>query len=109
MVTAVALAAPAIAAGQNSSPTDVNQGGPMMIEQIEQHFALAPEYKVSKFGDTTAQLIGAHAGVFATKSLLIGGGLYTMTNGEDGRGLTYGGVVVGWEPWTVGKIGVDVR
>jgi hypothetical protein len=81
----------------------------MIIEQVEQHFALAPEYKVSKFGDTTAQLVGAHAGVFVTKSILIGGGLYTMVNGGDGRGLTYGGVVVGWEPWSVGKFGVDVR
>ena len=109
IVAAAALAAPAMAAGQSSTPTGANQGGPMIIEQVEQHFAVAPEYKVSKFGDTTAQLLGAHAGVFVTKSILIGGGLYTMLNGEDGRGLTYGGVVVGWEPWSAGKFGVDVR
>jgi hypothetical protein len=81
----------------------------MIIEQVEQRFALAPEYKVSKFGNSTAQLVGAHAGVFVTKGILIGGGLYTMTNGEEGRGLTYGGLVVGWEPWSVGKVGVDLR
>jgi hypothetical protein len=109
IVAAVALAAPAMATGQSAPPTAPNQGGPMIIEQVEQHFALAPEYKVSKFGDTTAQLVGAHAGVFVTKSILIGGGLYTMTNGEDSRGLTYGGVVVSWEPWSAGKFGVDVR
>ena len=59
MVAAVALAAPAMAAGQSSPPTGANQGGPMIVEQVQQHFALAPEYKVSKFGDTTAQLLGA--------------------------------------------------
>jgi hypothetical protein len=109
IVAAAALGTPAMAAGQSSPPTAANQGGPMIVEQVEQHFALAPEYKVSKFGDTTAQLVGAHAGVFVTKSILIGGGLYTMTNGEDQRGLTYGGVVVGWQPWSAGKIGVDLR
>ena len=109
IVAAAALAAPAVAAAQSSPPTGANQGGPMIVEQIQQHFAFAPEYKVSKFGDTTAQLLGAHAGVFVAKSILIGGGLYTMVNGDDGRGLTYGGAVVGWEPWSAGKFGVDVR
>ena len=109
IVSAAALAVPAMSAAQSSPPTPADQGGPMIVEQIEQHLALAPEYKVSKFGGTTAQLVGAHAGVFVTKSILIGGGLYTMTNGEDGRGLTYGGVVVGWEPWSVSRIGVDLR
>jgi hypothetical protein len=114
IVAVVALVAPAVAAAQSTPPTaanqgSANQGGPMIIEQVEQHFALAPEYKVSKFGNSTAQLVGAHAGVFVTKGILIGGGLYTMTNGEEGRGLTYGGVVVGWEPWSVGRIGVDLR
>jgi hypothetical protein len=109
IVAAVALAAPTIAVAQSTPPTAANQGGPMIIEQVEQHFALAPEYKVSKFGGSTAQLVGAHAGVFVTKGILIGGGLYTMTNGEDRRGLTYGGVVVGWEPWSVGRVGVDLR
>lgn len=109
MMAAVALAAPTMAAAQTPPPTDANQGGPMIIEQVEQHFALAPEYKVSKFGGSTAQLVGAHAGVFVTKGILIGGGLYTMTNGDRGRGLTYGGVVVGWEPWSGGRVGVDLR
>jgi hypothetical protein len=110
IVAAITLAAgPTMAFAQNSPPTTVNQGGPMMIEQVEQHFEFSPEFKVSKFADSNAQLVGAHAGVFVTKAILIGGGLYTMTNGSDGRGLTYGGAVVGWEPWSSAKIGLNLR
>jgi hypothetical protein len=108
-VAVAVAAAPAIAFAQTSPATTVNQGGPMTIEQAEQHFEFSPEYKVSKFGDSNAQLVGAHAGVFVTKSILIGGGLYTMTNGSEGRGLTYGGVVVGWEPWSSAKVGLNLR
>jgi hypothetical protein len=102
-------AAPTVASAQTTPPSTVNQGGPMAIEAVEGNYAIAPEFKVSKFDGTTAQLVGAHAGVFVTKSILIGGGLYTMTNGSDHRGLTYGGAVIGWQPWSSSRVGLNFR
>lgn len=111
LLSAVALfglsIAPAFA--QTAPPMPVNQGGPMTIEQSEQRFAISPEYKVSDFDGFTGQFVGAHGGTFVGKSFLVGAGLYTMVNGEDRRGLTYGGAVVGWEPWSSGRIGVSLR
>ncbi len=104
LVAAAGLAAaPTIAWAQTTPPLPVNQGGPMVVEAVEQHYAIAPEYKISDFDGTTAQLVGAHGGVFVTKTILIGGGLYTLVNGSEGRGLTYGGAVVGWQPWSSRK------
>jgi hypothetical protein len=101
-------AMPSVTTAQTSAPP-VNQGGPMTIEPIEQHFSIAPEYKVSQLNGTTGQLLGGHAGVFITKNILVGGGLYTMLNGEHHEGLTYGGGLIGWEPWSTAKVGVDLR
>jgi hypothetical protein len=107
---AALLALPSLSAAQEAPPTLVNQGGPMTVEAIRQHFAIAPEYKVSKLGDTTAQLVGAHGGIFVTRDILVGAAFYTMTNGEEGRsGLTYGGAVFGWQPFTTGAFGVNLR
>ncbi len=106
---AALAAAPSVASAQTTPPSAVNQGGPMAIEAVEPHYAIAPEYKVSNFDGTTAQLVGAHAGVFVTRTILIGGGLYTMTNGSDRRGLTYGGAVIGWQPWSSSRVGLNFR
>ncbi len=97
------------AGAQTATPTPVNQGGPMIVEQAEQRFAMTPEYKVSDFDGFTAQFVGAHGGALVAKSFLVGAGLYTMTNGDGPRGLTYGGAVVGWEPWSSGRFGVNLR
>ena len=110
IAAALALGAfPAIATAQGSSGTPANQGGPMVIEQVHQRFAIAPEFKVSKFDGATAEFAGAHGGLFLTDTILIGGGVYTLTNGSRGRGMTYGGAVIGWQPWSSGSFGLDVR
>lgn len=44
-------AAPTIAAAQGSPQTPANQGGPMAIEQVQQRFTIAPEFKVSRFNN----------------------------------------------------------
>jgi len=89
--------------------TQANQNGPMIVEQVQQRFAVAPEYKVSKFDGMSAQLVGGHAGLFLTDSIVVGGGFYTLTNGSKGRGLTYGGATIGWQPWSSAGFGLDVR
>jgi hypothetical protein len=81
----------------------------MVIEQVHQRFAIAPEFKVSKFDGATAQFAGAHGGLFLTDSILIGGGIYTLTNGSRSRGMTYGGAVVSWQPWGGGLFGLNLR
>ena len=81
----------------------------MIVEQVQQHFAAAPEYKVSKLDDSTAQLVGGHAGIYVTQTLLVGAGFYTMTNGNDRLGLTYGGGVVAWEPWSTSRLSLNTR
>ena len=50
---AIALAAPSIAAAQDSTPAVPNQGGPMIVEQVTQRYAIAPEVKASKFDGIT--------------------------------------------------------
>jgi hypothetical protein len=110
IATAVALgAAPTIAAAQSSPQTPVNQGGPMVIEQVQQGFAVAPEFKISRFDGSSAQFVGAHGGLLVGNGLLIGGGIYTLTNGSRGRGMTYGGAVVGWQAWSDRLLGLSVR
>jgi hypothetical protein len=109
MAAAITLAAPSIAAAQDSSPSAAGQGGPMAVEQVSGHYAIAPEVKASKFDGKTGVFAGGHGGVLIGNSLLVGGGLYTLTNGSRGRGMTYGGGVVGWQWWNGGFIGGNIR
>src|SRR2546430_2724187 len=96
-------------AAQTTTSSASNPGGPTVIEQEHLRPAVAPEYKVSKFDGSSAQLAGAYGGWFIGNSVLVGGGLYTLTNGSRGRGLTYGGAVVGWQPWSGKWLGVNLR
>src|SRR4051812_15071685 len=111
MLRAVAAAAVlAVPAGAMAQQTPAaNQTGPMLVEQVRQRFAIAPKYKVSKFDDASAQFAGAHGGVFLTDTIVIGAGFYTLTDGSKGRGMTYGGAMIGWQPWTSPLFGVDLR
>ena len=97
VAAAIALAAPSMAMAQDASQAQVNQGGPMTVEAVTQRYAVAPEVKASSFDGTTGVLIGGHGGVLVGSRFLVGGGLYTLVNGSRGRGLTYGGGVVGWQ------------
>jgi hypothetical protein len=113
MAASLALGAvPASALAQETAGTrgtPVNQGGPMAIEQEHVRLAVAPEFRVSKFDGSTAQLAGAYGGWLVGRSLLVGGGIYSLTNGSRYRGMTYGGAVVGWQPWGEGPVGLSVR
>jgi hypothetical protein len=110
MASCLALGvAPATAVAQGTAGTPASQGGPMVIEQGHLRLAVAPEFKVSKFDGSTAQLAGAYGGWLVSDSLLVGGGIYSLTNGSRARGLTYGGAVVGWQPWSDRLFGLSVR
>src|SRR4029079_17631395 len=83
--------------------------GPMIIEGSHTSGAIVPEYKVSKFDGFTSQFAGAYGGVHVAKDVLVGAGLYTMTNGTDGRGMTYGGGVVAWDAVKSGGASLNLR
>jgi len=108
-LTALPAVAGAQSAPQPTQAPSANQSGPMVLEEIHQRFTIEPAFKVSKLDDQTAELVGAQGGAYVSKSLMIGAGLYTLTNGANGRGLTYGGAVVGWEPWQSRAIGLNLR
>jgi hypothetical protein len=99
VVAALALGLPAIASAQGTSPAPASQGGPMVVEQVTQRYAFLPEVKVAAFDDSTVTLIGGRGGVLVGSRLLVGAGLYTLVNGDRGRGLTYGGGMVDWQWW----------
>jgi hypothetical protein len=79
------------------------------VEQVVQHYAIAPELKVSNVDGTTGVFAGGHGGVLIGNGFLIGAGLYTLTNGSDGRGMTYGGGMAGWQWWNGGMFSGNVR
>jgi hypothetical protein len=81
----------------------------MVVEQVTQHYAIAPEVKVSKFDGETALFVGGHGGMILGHNILVGAGLYFLTNGDHGRGMTYGGGVVGWQGWNGGLFSGSVR
>jgi hypothetical protein len=109
MAAAITLAAPSVAAAQDPSPSAGGQGGPMVVEQVSGHYAIAAEVKASKFDGKTGVFAGGHGGMLIGNSLLVGGGLYTLTNGSRGRGMTYGGGVIGWQWWNGGLVGGSIR
>jgi hypothetical protein len=109
VATAITLAAPSIAVAQDSSPAAASQGGPMVVEQVAQRYVISPEMKASKFDGTTGLLVGGHGGLLVGNNFLVGAGIYTLANGERGRGMTYGGGVVGWQWWKGGLLSGDIR
>src|ERR1700730_16756714 len=84
----ITLAVGSTAAAQDSSTPAAGQGGPMGVEQVAGHYAIAPEVKASKFDGKTGVFAGGHGGILIGSGLLVGGGLYTLTNGSRGRGMT---------------------
>jgi hypothetical protein len=108
-IAAALGAAPTIAAAQSSPQTPVSQGGPMTIEEAQQGFVIAPEFKVSRFDGSKAQFAGVYGGVTVGRGFLLGGGIYTRTNGSRNRGMTYGGAVVGWQLWSDQPVGLSLR
>ncbi len=117
-VAAAACAVPSLSFAQGSSPAGspraaaqaaAPQGGPMVLEQVQTRYFIAPEWKVSRFDDVSAQFLGGYGGVMFTDAIMVGAGLYTLMNGSDGRGMTYGGGVVGWQPVGGDRLALHLR
>jgi len=74
----------------------IPSSGPLVLEPIETHFVVAPEYKITDLDGRTGQMAGVSAGVLTDESLYIGGAVYSLTNRSDDFRMTYGGLLVGW-------------
>src|SRR3974390_1344606 len=84
----LAIAAPAAAQTAPGSGTPQN---PIVVEQVHDGFAFAPDVKVTDINHQTGVLVGAYGGWMIDNKLLLGGGGYGLTNGSGHTGLGYGG------------------
>ena len=83
-----------IAAAQDGATAPVQ--GPMSVERVHNGFTVAPDVRISRLDGSTAWVAGAYAGWVIDEHLLLGGGIYGLTNPHNVRDLVYGGGVVGW-------------
>lgn len=60
---------------------------------VESGFLVAPDFKFTDVNGDFANLAGAYGGWVIDKKFLIGGGVYTLTNGSGADDMTYGGGV----------------
>jgi hypothetical protein len=87
LCAAIALVSTALEA--QPQPTETLLQGP-----VDDGFVLAPDFKFTDVDGDFANLAGAYGGWILNRKLLLGGGAYTLTNGSDSTGMTYGGAVV---------------
>jgi hypothetical protein len=70
-------------------PTETLIQGP-----VDDGFVFGPDFKFTDVNGDFASLAGAYGGWILDRKLLLGGGVYTLTNGSDATEMTYGGAVV---------------
>jgi hypothetical protein len=114
LALAVLPAGTTVAAAQQESsvaeaPAPAADQGPMTVERVRDGFAIAPDFKVTTFNNTTGYLAGAYGGWVIDNTLLIGAGGYGLTNGSGRSGMGYGGAVIGWMAHTDQAIGFGAR
>jgi hypothetical protein len=105
LALAVLLAGTAVQAQTPGGPSS----GPLVLERIENHFVVAPEYKVTEIDGRTGQLAGVSAGVLTDESMYLGGAIYSLANRSDDFELTYGGLLLGWTVPAGSKVRVGGR
>ncbi|HZR25863.1 MAG TPA: hypothetical protein VFA59_19850 [Vicinamibacterales bacterium] len=76
--------------------TAAAQGGPMIVERVNNGFAIAPEVKVTEVDHRTSELVGGTAGVVLDNSIFFGGGGFWNASGSHDREMGYGGFVFQW-------------
>jgi len=105
---ALALLFAGATAAQAQNPGGL-PSGPLVLERIESHFVIAPEYKVTDIDGRTGQLAGVSAGVLTDESMYLGGAIYSLANRSDDFEMTYGGLLIGWTVPTGSRIRVGGR
>src|SRR5262249_6920604 len=111
LVLATPIAARAQEAdGKSDDAAQPPSQGPMTIERVHNGFAVAPDFKITKMNGSTGRLAGGYAGWIFDDALLVGGGVYGLTNNPKGlRDMWYGGAVVQWLQWPDRAISLAAR
>lgn len=68
----------------------------MIVERVDNGFAIAPEVKVTEVDHRTSELVGATAGIVLDNSIFVGGGGFWNASGSHDREMGYGGFVFQW-------------
>ena len=101
LLFAAALVLATAAQAQNTPPPT---NGPLVLERIHDGWVLAPDFKVTDIDSRTGELAGIYGGRLIDNTLLIGGAAYWLTNDARDFGMSYGGVIVGWQSREYGRI-----
>jgi hypothetical protein len=104
----VVLSTPA-AAQATGEPSSSSSQAPIVVEQVRDGFAFAPDVRVTDVNHQTGILAGGYGGWMIDNTLLLGGGGYGLTNGSNKTGLGYGGFVIGWMERSDKAVGYGVR
>jgi hypothetical protein len=89
----------AAAGAAKLAPAPAATSGPLVLQNMDNGFAVAPEVKVTKLDGQVVTLAGASAGWINDQRLFAGGAVYFMTDPKQGaahRNMDYGGFLVGW-------------
>jgi hypothetical protein len=81
--------APSQSPSQSQQPTQTVFHG-----AVEHGFLVAPDFKFTTLDGRFANLAGGYGGWVIDRRFLLGGGAYTLTNGDRLRKMTYGGGVL---------------
>ena len=113
---AALLVTSAAFAQDTASPSAASPGaaapaaaGPLVLEQIHDGWALAPDVRVTSVDNRTGELVGAYGGRVFDGTLLIGAAGYWLANDRHDSKLAYGGLVVGWQSPEFGRIRFGAR
>jgi hypothetical protein len=99
------------ASAQDVNPPAGGAGlqGPMTVERVREGWAIAPDFKVTRFDDSTRGLAGVWAGWVIDNTLMIGGAGYWLPDSSRARGLSYGGALIEWREHTERTFGFSVK
>lgn len=76
---------------------------------VDSDFVVAPDFKFTDLNGEFANLAGGYGGWRIDKKFLIGGGVYTLTNGSGPNEMTYGGGVFEYFVIQDSLVNVSVR
>jgi hypothetical protein len=112
-VVVLVLTVPYTAAAQGSTasaePSNTAPSRKLVIEEIHDGFAVAPDVHFGKVNGKTATIAGGYGGWMIDKTLLVGGGGYWLANRSSDFEMAYGGAVVEWLARADQRIGFGTR
>jgi hypothetical protein len=111
VVALPALAQEPVTAAAETQAAQQSQRGPLVFQPVQNGWVVAPEVKATQLNDRYGTLVGGYVGFLTDESFLVGGSLYWLADGARDRGMTYGGVTLGWfgTRWGAGRTGDIMR